>query len=486
MRLRPTHLRTRLTMWYVSVLASLLILAWGGTCALLFWQLRSQLDHFAVQEIETVEGLFFFAPDGQLRLREDYHNHPESKDVIDRFLEVRSPDGSVLFRNEKLGNRDLGGDSFSGEGVGGYSERSTRLADGTRVRMVSRLHSLEGHPLLIRLAHDEEPLFSQLKDLLLASLLVLPVVLVVAGLAGYGLARRALSPIEQMARRAQEITPEKLHARLPNDDADDELGQLARVFNETLARLEQAFEQLRRFTSDASHELRTPLAMIRSVGEVGLQKDGTRAEYRDIVGSMLEEVNRLTSLIDNLLTISRADSGYIQLHRTIVPVMGLAREAAGLFEILIEENSLRLVLEGDEHAQVEGDCLFLRQALVNVLHNAVKYSPVGEIISVRVRISDADQVTVEIQDNGPGIPLEDQTRVFDRFYRVDKARWRESGGTGLGLSIAKWAVEAHGGSIGLDSAPRQGCTFRISLPSLYIQPKATAGPGPLTPKPEQA
>ena len=127
----------------------------------------------------------------------------------------------------------------------------------------------------------------------LASLLVLPLVLALAGFAGYGLARRALSPIEQMARRAQEITPQRLHERLPNDDADDELGQLARVFNDTLARLEQAFEQLRRFTSDASHELRTPLATIRSVGEVGLQKDGTRAEYRDIIGSMLEEVNRL-------------------------------------------------------------------------------------------------------------------------------------------------------------------------------------------------
>ena len=163
--------------------------------------------------------------------------------------------------------------------------------------------------------------------------------LAAAGLAGYGLARRALSPIEQMARRAQEITPEKLDARLPNDHADDELGQLARVFNETLARLEQAFEQLRRFTSDASHELRTPLAMIRSVGEVGLQKDGARAEYRDIIGSMLEEVNRLTSLIDNLLTISRADSGPIQLHRTVVPVMALAREAAALFEILLEEKA---------------------------------------------------------------------------------------------------------------------------------------------------
>jgi heavy metal sensor kinase len=462
----------RLTLWYVSVLAALLVLAWSGTCALLFWQLRSQLDHFAIEEIETVEGLFSFSSDGRLQMREDYHNHPESKDVIERFLEVLSPDGSVLYRNDRLGARALGGKPFEGEGIGGYSERSSRLADGTRVRVVSRAHILDGRPLLIRLAHSEEPLWLRLKELLVASLLVLPVTLAAAGLAGYALARRALSPIERMACRAQEITPDKLHARLPDDGAEDELGQLARVFNATLARLEQAFEQLRRFTSDASHELRTPLAMIRSVGEVGLQKDGTRAEYRDIIGSMLEEVNRLTSLIDSLLTISRADSGHIQLHRTMMPVMALAREAAGLFEVLMEEKSLRLVLEGDEHAQFEGDRLFLRQALVNILHNAVKYSPVGEVISVRVRNGDANSVIVAIRDNGPGIPLEDHAKVFDRFYRVDKARWRESGGAGLGLSIAKWAVEAHGGSIGLDSAINQGCTFRITLPSVTMRPTA--------------
>ena len=188
---------------------------------------------------------------------------------------------------------------------------------------------------------------------------------------------------------------------------------------------------------------------------------------------VLEEIDRLTSLVDDLLTISRADSGQIRLHRTVVPVMALVREAAGLFEILMEEKSQRLVLEGDEYAQVAGDGLFLRQALVNVLHNAVKYSPVGEAISVRVRNSDANQVTVEIQDRGPGIPLEDQSRIFDRFYRVDKTRWGESVGAGLGLSIAKWAVEAHGGSIGLDSAPNHGSTFRISLPCAGIQPKIT-------------
>jgi heavy metal sensor kinase len=314
----------------------------------------------------------------------------------------------------------------------------------------------------------------------------LPLVLGATGLTGYALARRALSPIELMVRLAREITPDNLHARLPDDNAYDELGQLARVFNDTLARLEQAFAQLRRFTSDASHELRTPLAMIRSVGEVGLQKDGTRAEYRDIVGSMLEEVNRLTSLIDNLLTISRGDSGHLQLHQTTVPVMELAREAAGLLEILAEEKALRIVLQGEEGAQVEGDHLFLRQALVNILHNAVKYSPVGDLIALRVHIDTANQVAIEIQDNGPGIPIEDQARVFDRFYRVDKARWRESGGTGLGLSIAKWAVEVHRGNVGLHSDPDHGCTFRITLPLSSVKASVAADSSPLKSPIEQS
>lgn len=464
--LRPVHLRTRLTVGYVSLLAMLLILAWVGTCVLLFWQSRAQIDHFAVQELETVEGLFFFSPDGQLHLRDEYHNHPESKDVIERFVEVRSPGGAVLYRNERLGDRPLGGPPVPGEGVGGYSERSARLNDGTRVRLVSRAHTLDGRPLLIRLGHSEEPIYSTVKSLILASVVVLPLVLAIAGLACFGLARRALSPIEQVVRQAHEITPANLSARLPNDDAGDELGQLARVFNDTLARLELAFEQLRRFTSDASHELRTPLAMIRSVGEVGLQKDGSRAEYRDIIGSMLEEVNRLTSLIDSLLTISRADSGHIHLNRAPVAVMALVRESAGLFEVLLDEKSLRLDLSGDESASVQGDRLFLRQAIVNILHNAIKYSPVGQSISVRVRACAAD-VTIEIQDFGPGIPPADQPRVFDRFYRVDKARWRESGGAGLGLAIAKWVVEAHRGSIRLTSVPEQGSVFSLVLPSTH-------------------
>jgi heavy metal sensor kinase len=462
--LRPRHVRTRLTLWYIAVLATVLVLSWGLTASFLFLQMRSQLDNYAVQDIETVEGLLYFDPGGRLILREDYHNHPESRDVLERLVEVRATDGSVLYRNERLGNQVLGGAPIPGEGEGGYSIRSTRLADENTVRMASRRHTLDGRPLLIRLGYSEQPIWARFEELAVATLLAVPIVLALAGLGGYLLAKRALMPLAEMASRAEEITSERLNDRLPIGEVDDELGHLARVFNKLLARLEHSFEQLRRFTSDASHELRTPLTSIRSVGEVALQKNGSREEYRDTIGSMLEEVNRLTALVDSLLTISRADAGRIQLNPTVFSAMDLAREASALFEVLVDEKDQRITVQGDESVKVKGDRVFLRQALVNIIHNAVKYSPAGGTISVGVHYEPEGSIRLDVVDSGPGIAPEHSARIFDRFYRVDESRSREAGGAGLGLSIAQWAVRVHGGDILLRATQGSGCTFQICLP----------------------
>lgn len=464
MRLRRAPVRTRLTLWFVLVLAGVLLLSWGVTASFLFVQMRSQLDNYAVQDIETVEGLLYFDAAGSLRLREDYHNHPASKQVLERFLEVHGADGGVLYRNERLASQALGGNPTPGEGSGGYSTRSARLADGIRVRMVSRRHTLEGHALLLRLAYSEEPIFTRFEELAIAWLLALPIVLALAGLGGHVLAKSALAPLSEMASRAEKITSERLEERLPTGEVDDELGHLARVFNRLLARLEESFEQLRRFTADASHELRTPLTSIRSVGEVALQREGTPQEYRDTIGSMLEEVNGLSVLVDSLLTISRADAGRIQLHPTVFSAMDLAREASGLFEVLVEEKSQQITVAGDEELNVKGDRVFLRQALMNIIHNAVKYSPAGGMISVSVRRESQGSICLDVIDNGPGIAPQHAARIFDRFYRADESRSRAAGGAGLGLSIAQWAVRVHGGDISLLTTPGKGCTFQITLP----------------------
>ncbi len=464
MRFPPQSIRTRLTLWYVGVFAGVLLFFGALTGSFLFLQLRNQLDHYAIQDIETIEGLLYFDFAGNLLLREDYHNHPESRQVLERLVEVRSTGGSVLYRNERLRGQALGGESFAGEGQDGYSIRSARIADGTRVRLVSRRHVLRGQPLVIRLAYSEEPIWARFDELAFASLLAVPIVLALAGLAGYMLARRVLAPLQEMACQAEQITSDRLHERLPTGEVSDELGHLARIFNSLLARLEQSFEQLRRFTSDASHELRTPLTSIRSVGEVALQKDGSREDYRDTIGSMLEEVNRLTALVDSLLTISRADAGRIKLRPTSFLAIDLAREAAGLFEVLIEEKDQHITVEGDDVLRITGDRVFLRQAVVNIIHNAVKYSPAGGAISVRVHDKPGGMIGLEIGDSGPGIAPEHADKIFDRFYRVDDSRSREVGGAGLGLSIAQWAVRIHGGDIFLRTAPGKGCLFQICLP----------------------
>jgi signal transduction histidine kinase len=283
-------------------------------------------------------------------------------------------------------------------------------------------------------------------------------------------AARALDPVEKMARRAQQINSENLDERLPVDNPDDELGHLATEFNATLARIGQSFEQLRRFTSDASHELRTPLAAIRSIGEVGLQQDAGREEYRDTIGSMLEEVNRLTGLVDNLLTLSRADAGHIALQPSVFPLMPLLREAAGLLDVLVEDKALKVDLVEEEAVCALADRLSLRQAIMNVLHNAVKFTPVGGVISARV-YRETSWAVLTISDNGPGIPQQHAGRVFERFYRVDEARSGEKA-AGLGLSIAQWAVRANKGEIGLVSPAGGGCTFWIRLPAVPCPPAA--------------
>jgi len=274
-------------------------------------------------------------------------------------------------------------------------------------------------------------------------------------------------PLKDMTCRARRITPEDLNERLPVENSHAELGQLARVFNQTLDRLAQSFARLKNFTADASHELRTPLASIRGVGEVSLQRERNPDEYREAIGSMLEEAERLTRLADSLLVMSHADAGQVALQRGSFRILEPMREAAELLGVLAEEKSQSLRIEGDERAIVEGDRLILRQAFVNFLHNAVKFSPIGGTILLRARVENS-KVIVTIEDSGPGIPVEHADRVFDRFYRVDPSRSREGGGAGLGLAIAKWAVEAHRGTVavvtGSEREITSGAVLRIELP----------------------
>jgi len=302
----------------------------------------------------------------------------------------------------------------------------------------------------------------QLDEILLVLALGLPVVVALAGAGGYLMARRALAPIDQLAAESRRITADRLHERLTVPNAHDEIGRLAAVVNETFGRLESSFDQLRRFTADASHELRTPLSVIRGIGELGLRETRTPAEYKEAMGSMLEEVDRLTRLVDTLLQLSRGDAGMLRLSRDVVDLADLAREVAASLNLLAEERRQRVDVAAAASVRVLADRSVLRDAVTNLVDNAIKYSPAGSTIRIHVD-GGPERATLTVADEGAGIAPEHRDRIFDRFYRIDEARSREMGGAGLGLAIAKWAVEANGGQIALEPAGI-GSVFRISLP----------------------
>jgi heavy metal sensor kinase len=288
--------------------------------------------------------------------------------------------------------------------------------------------------------------------------------LAIAG--GYFLAGRVLAPVGAMADKAREITAESLAERLPVDNADDEFGRLATVFNNTLSRLQDAFERLRRFTADASHELRTPLTAMRSVGEVALRDILDAGAYRDVIGSMLEEVDRLTRLVESLLTLTRADSGKIELVPETLDLGALAGNVIDQLRVLADEKQQDLTLRAPPVAvHAIGNATLVHHALMNLIHNAIKYTPNGGTISVELNAANSARAVIEVRDTGPGIPAAHRDRIFDRFYRVDASRSREDGGVGLGLAIARWAIEANGGHIELASDGGRGSLFRVLLPA---------------------
>jgi heavy metal sensor kinase len=434
---RHRSIRVRLTLWYAAALSAVLALYAGGVFVFLRASLSADLDRGLSDDREVAEQMLERTPAGAVGWRAE-PDDDDDEAVAGRWLEVRSPEGTLLYA------------------------RPSGIPTDVRLRRLSGPYTVDGLPVVIQVARSEEPLRRELRELLMIMGAGFPLAVAIASVGGYFLARRALAPLGRMADRARTITAERLGERLPVENSGDELGQLAAVFNDTFARLERSFEQLRRFTADASHELRTPLTAMRSVGEVGLREPRDTVAYREIIGSMLEEADRLGRLVEGLLTLSRADGGNVSLKRESVDLAELARDVAGHLGVLAEEKRQLFTVEASGPVPAWVDRLVIRQALINLVDNAIKYTPPGG--SVRIVVQDGGPgPTVDVADTGPGIPPEHRARLFDRFYRIDKARSRDLGGAGLGLSIARWAVEAHGGRIDLESVEGRGSTFRITL-----------------------
>ncbi|MCA1649207.1 MAG: heavy metal sensor histidine kinase [Acidobacteria bacterium] len=467
-RWRPRSVRLRLALWYSAAVGLVVLIYAAGVYTFVSRSLREELDRSLHDDFEIVEQSLETAraSDATAWSPEQGHHTDGSEPV--RWSEVWGPVGELRFRSPGLEERPA-----PPTAAAGYEYASVVGAAGMPLRTLSGAHSVGASEFVVRVTRSEEGVRHELNELLMGLGLGLPIAVVLAGVGGYQLARRALRPVEHMTEQAQSITADHLRARLPVDNPDDELGRLATVFNEMLNRIEEAFERLRRFTADASHELRTPLTAIRSVGEVGLRERDGGAAYREVIGSMLEETDRLTGLVDRLLFLSRADSGRTSVRRGLVPLLALAREVTGHLSVLAEERAQTIDVEGEASIEARADPMLIREALINLVDNAIKYSPRGARVHVRVFSDGREEAALEVTDTGPGIDPEHHARIFERFYRVDQGRSRDQGGSGLGLAIARWAVAANGGRIELESEVGRGSTFRIVLASALLSSQVT-------------
>jgi signal transduction histidine kinase len=430
--------------------------------------LTRQIVHDEIQDVETVEGLLYFNSEGTLQLRQDYYSRPQSHLLIDRMMEVRDSSGNILYRSPTLNGMPLGGASHKGEGDTSFDQRIIRLRDGTYVLAISHIHSMQGRELIIRLGYSLAPLRVRMLQFMLLLLLAVPVALALAGLAGQVIAKRALRPLEQMAVRAEGITASSLSSRLEVRNPDDELGQMARVINHLLDRLEQAFFQLQRFTSDAAHELRTPLTSVRTIGEVALEKGHGSEEYREALGSILEETGRLNETIESLLLLAKAEATQPGDRQTAFSASDLVNEVLSLLEVVIEERNITVIQENDSDNRVEvlADRSLLRVAILNVLHNALKFSPNKSILKISYSCSATtpEKLLIAFQDQGPGIPPGEHQQVFERFYTSSARVTVSQSGTGLGLSVAKLVVDRIGGEVWFDEETLDGAKCIIALP----------------------
>ena len=409
---RSHSVRMRLTLWYVAAMAVVLGVYVFAVYGFVNRRLSDALDQQLRQDVYWVPASLFQTPDGELMLNEPEQLDPEEPLP---WVQVWSADGSeLLFRNAEAQRRPIPeSQSIASLGIVTIPTETVPMRVLTQRHVfVMREGAITDQRVVIQVGRSEEPIRRESRALLVLLVLGLPVAMILAGAGGYTVARRALAPIERLTAHAQTITAERLNERLPVDNPEDEMGRLAAVFNETLGRLEESFDQMRRFTADVSHELRTPLTSIRSVGEVGLRGHRDEAAYRGIIGSMLEEADRLASLVDRLLTLSRAETRQAPVAAEPVDLVELADNVVAHLGVLAEEKNQSLVVEREgghgrgrpgEGPHAHGDRFALRQALINLVDNAIKFTPAGGAVRIRVSATPALAV-VDVIDSGPGVP----------------------------------------------------------------------------------
>jgi heavy metal sensor kinase len=450
-------IRWRLTLWNTLGLAVMQLALAALVYALLRHALYAQIDRKLFDALGQLEQDPRMPTDSVGRLG---YWIDEWKDHLNLFAVAYSADGKVLRRTEQLAADSVPSAPRVTGGERQLQDRTIPVLG--RQRVLESNMRMDGQSATLVVMAPLEDVEHELSELLAVLATAVPIVLLGSGGLGYLLARKALGPMEQLRRSTEEITADRLDRRLPVINRRDELGRLTDTFNAMIARLERSFAEIRRFTADASHELRTPLTAIRTEAEVALTRPLSVAEHQQLLGSILEECGRLTRLTDQLLTLAREDARLASQGQESVDLGLLVADVGETMRPLAEVKALALHIESQAPVWVRGDASRLREVFFNIFDNAIKYTPGGGEVAAQIDRQGQEAVVV-VRDTGVGIPVEHLPHVFDRFYRVDKARSRAEGGTGLGLSIAQSIVMAHGGRIELASIPGQGTTCIIRL-----------------------
>ena len=316
---------------------------------------------------------------------------------------------------------------------------------------------------IIHIGRSMEQRKGVLKEYLIFYIYSVPMILAISVAAGWFLASRALKPFEEITRTAEKINYENLNTQIYTEHKEEEVQRLVQSFNAMVKRLDMSFSQMRKFNADAAHELRTPLAILQTETEVALRSPNVPDEIRGVLASNLEEIDRLSRIVSDLLTLAEAEAGRQVLVKESMDLKALLEDLVDQLRILASERSVSIRLHCSRQLRINADKLWIRRAVVNLLENSIKYSRDGGIVEVSAGTENS-AVKLSIRDHGIGIQSHDLPHIFDRLYRADPARSRDSGGVGLGLAIVKWIIEAHNGTIRVESEADRGALFEISLP----------------------
>jgi heavy metal sensor kinase len=465
--MRPPPIRVRLTAWYLAVIFVSLILYSIGMYFGLRKAIEDTVDHQLQARSDNIAQFLKTNAIQQAANAPQLLPKASGLGPGDELYQVTDASGAMIFQSSAMRDLDVPLDKTRlrhhyrhYRDDGDFTTYYHRQGD---VRVLASKVQVGSNEYSVQVATVVSPLYDVLDTFRVWAWTGLPLIVCLAGFAGYWLSGRAMKPVHDLVLSTRAISERSLSKRIQVSEAQDELRELGDTINAMLGRLESAFTRITRFTSDASHELRTPITVIRTTSEVILEKDRSTEQYKEMVGQILRESESTSALIEQLLTLARADADTEQLSLEKTDLRSLVEEMEPGCRTLAESHNIHWSAEiPNEPVVVLGDRSHLRRLLLILIDNACRYTDKGG--SVRLRLAaQEDEALFEVTDTGIGIPVEELTQIFDRFYRASNARFFDPDGTGLGLSIAHWITTAHGGTLTAQSTLGLGTSMLIRL-----------------------